>query len=305
MRDSVPHLALSLLLLVLVSTMPGQLQNHYENVLIWATVVCSLVILLDFLSLVSLSTPLMDYWIRGSLVKKRTPRPHCPLLSQFSMKKASKFEKMVSIFVALIHLLGYAFTIVTLLFGYWYHREKDHDTCKANEQRPTWKMLEISLIVYPTLLLLVELIEMKTSKKWGDYFGQKKNWIDLVTIFFSLTIGLVSFWSDEDICGYLWMPNLIWIVILLSFFQLFDDIVDSIPNNDIVQVDIYRHIFYQVAWKYLKIILGFIPFLCAFAFCFHGIRNSPICDESQTCQQRFWPCQEDNLMKTISIIPSN
>ena len=70
MRDSVPHLALSLLLLVLVSTLPGELHKSYDNVLIWAAMLAFIVLSLDLLSLIGLRTSLIDWWLQGSLVKK-------------------------------------------------------------------------------------------------------------------------------------------------------------------------------------------------------------------------------------------
>ena len=130
-------------------------------------------------------------------------------------------------------------------------------------------MIEMSLIFYPLLLLVLETIKIRSTRT--AHFGQKKTWINLVEIISSLTIAMMSRHSNYNLCEYPWVPNLIWMVILLSFSQLIDDIVDSIPNNDIVQVDIYRHIFYQVARTYLVIMLGFLPFLVAFAFCFQGI----------------------------------
>ena len=276
MKDSVPHLALSLLLLVLVSTMPGPLHNNEDTVLILSSMLCFVVFTLDLLSLIALSTPIFDCWLRGSLVRNHR-NVHCS-----PKEKATTYENCIYLFFHLIHILGYVLCVTTLIFGYTFHQTVEHrkedftlDKCTQNEELTTWKMIEISLIFYPLLLLLVELIKMKTAKTLREYFERKKTWIDFVEIIISLIIALESRHSHQNICEYPWIPNLILIVSLLSFSQLIDDIVDSIPNNDIVQVDMYRHIFYRVARTYLVIMAGFLPFLVAFAFCFQG-RNQLI-----------------------------
>ena len=270
MKDSVPHLALSLLLMVFVSTMPGSLHNNYDNVLIWAILVCCIVLSLDILSLIGLNTPLFNYWLRGSLVRNRKRRP-------FWFPGRNTYQNCMYMFIHLTHVLGYVFCLTTLLFGQIFHKKVEHrkgsfthNTCENNEEFTSWRMIQMSLICYPVLLLLVEITKMKFAKRSCNFLEQKKTWIDFISIALSLTIALVSRQSHVHICMYPWIPDLIWIAILLSFSQLIDDIVDSIPNNDIIQVDIYRHIFYQVARTYLVIMAGFLPFLVAFAFCFQG-----------------------------------
>ena len=277
MKDSVPHLALSLLLLVLVSTLPGELHKSYDNVLIWAAMLGFIVLSLDLLSLIGLRTSLIDWWLQGSLVKKGPNYYKNCYSLQYNQTTCEHF---VYLFQHLIHVLGYVFCFTTIVFGYHFHKVVEHkkedftfEKCDQeghiNSERTTWRMIEMSLIFYPLLLLVLEAIKIRSTR--AAHFGQKKTWINLVGIISSLTIALVSKHSNYNICKYPWIPNLIWMVILLSFSQLIDDIVDSIPNNDIVQVDIYRHIFYQVARTYLVIMLGFLPFLVAFAFCFQGI----------------------------------
>ena len=71
-------------------------------------------------------------------------------------------------------------------------------------------------------------------------------YIEIVGIVFAFIIASVSMYH-EDICRYGWIPNLIWIVILLSFTQLIYDIVDCLPNNGNFHAQHYLHMVAQVA----------------------------------------------------------
>ena len=66
------------------------------------------------------------------------------------------------------------------------------------------------------------------------------------------------------------MPNLIWMVILLSFIKLIYDLVECLPNNDHIHAHHYLYMFIRVSIRYLTIIVCFAPFLIAFAACFKG-----------------------------------
>ena len=111
---------------------------------------------------------------------------------------------------------------------------------------------------------------MKSAKDlWIDYFGHSKNWLDLMQIAFTLTTALSSL-SYEDICKFSWMQNLIYLMVLASFFQLYNDIAHCLPNNEFMHVQQYLNMFYHVSARYLIILAGFLPLLMAFAWCFHG-----------------------------------
>ena len=73
-----------------------------------------------------------------------------------------------------------------------------------------------------------------------------------------------------------WMPNLIFAVVLLTSFQLVTNLAECLPYNDIIHVEKYLHMFYQVAKRYFWIVLGFLPLLMMFAFCFQGVFPSII-----------------------------
>jgi len=104
----------------------------------------------------------------------------------------------------------------------------------------------------------------------------RKLWILVLEIMFPFTIALVLLATEGETSNgsvqdqYPWMLNLIYLVVLLIFFWFFNDIVGCLPDNEVVQVDRYLHMFYKVARKYFCVILGFLPFLFAFASCFQG-----------------------------------
>ena len=266
MEDSVPHLALTLMFLVLVSTMPGHLHDNYQNVFWLATVPCVTVLVIDLMSKNCILKKCIDQKLQESLVKDiEQPR------------QKTCFE---SSFVTFTHILGYMISIAVLVCGYLVSSRgleknaKNHDECEENDNdNKLKKALEITLLVYPMLLMGVEVIQMKTEG-WRDYIKSSKNRMDLLSILFAITISLVSM-SHKNICNYPWMPNLIWIVILLNFTQLIYDIVDCLPNNDNFHAQHYLHMVNQVAKRYFRIIMWFFPFLMAFAACFKGthVRN--------------------------------
>ena len=115
---------------------------------------------------------------------------------------------------------------------------------------------------------------MKLAEKlWSDYFGHSKNWIDLAEIVSTLTIATSSLFH-ENICEYSWIQNLIYLIMLFTFFQLVNDLVHCLPNNDFVHIEQYVHMFNRVSVRYLTILAGFLPFLAAFAVCFQGMRKN-------------------------------
>ena len=104
----------------------------------------------------------------------------------------------------------------------------------------------------------------------------RKLWILVLEIMFPFTIALVLLATEGETSNglvqdqYPWMLNMIYLVVLLIFFRFFNDIVGCLPDNEVVQVERYLHMFYKVARKYFRVILGFLPFLFAFASCFQG-----------------------------------
>ena len=75
MRDSVPHLALILLLLELASTMNGRLCDEHENIQIFAAPCFFFVLSLDFISNFADKIPMFKKLFGGSLVKDREIDP--------------------------------------------------------------------------------------------------------------------------------------------------------------------------------------------------------------------------------------
>ena len=254
MQDSVPHLALTLLLLVLVSTLPGQLNMKYENVLWLATLPCLLVLVLDTISMIGLKSQ----WISNSMENS--------LYKHFKKPRTTSFGMFTSVLINVTHIIGYSVCIISLTCGYFVSISEGEivkeNTCLLK------KFLETVLMVFPMLLMVVEITLIKLAGGLRNHFKSSKNCIDLVGIVFALGMGSMS--MAHDISDLPWMPNLIWIVILLIFTQLFYDIVDCLPNNDTFHVQQYMHLFIHVVKRYFVIILGFCPFLMAFAACFKG-----------------------------------
>jgi len=284
MKDSVPHLALTLLFLVLVSTMPGHLQDNYLNVLWLAIVPCATVLLIDIISLRWIANKCINKGLDGSLVK------------DIGHRQESGFERIARYFVTFTHIFGYIISAAALAFGGLASAQRkllnnalnnalNNGTnigggpkCEENQNDKTLKYtLEIMLLVYPMLLMGVEITQMK-SAGLRNYIKSSKNRTDLVGIVFAFIIASVSMFF-EDICRYGWIPNLIWIVILLSFTQLIYDIVDCLPNNDNFHAQHYLHMVTQVAKKYFALMMWFFPFLMAFAACFKAMANDDKEDE--------------------------
>ena len=114
---------------------------------------------------------------------------------------------------------------------------------------------------------------MKTAEDlWVDYFQQSKNWIDLIGIGFTLMIAITSQYY-QNFCEYNWVPNLIYIMALISLILTYNHLLHCMPNNDYVQVEQYLHMFYQVSIRYLTILAGFLPLFVAFAACLLGNRK--------------------------------
>ena len=115
---------------------------------------------------------------------------------------------------------------------------------------------------------------MRNSKPLGEYFRQSKNRVDLLEIIVSFGIGLtcLTYEFPTPCKGQQgpWFVNLILMIALVSFFQLIANMAECLPHNDIIQVEKYIHMFYQVARRCSVLIFYFTPFLMMFAFSFQG-----------------------------------
>ena len=121
---------------------------------------------------------------------------------------------------------------------------------------------------------MVEFGQMRNSKTWSQYFRQSKNIIDLLEIIVTLGIGVTCLtYEFDETCKEQqgpWFVNLILMIALVSFFQLITNMAECLPHNDIIQVEKYIHMFYQVVRRCSRLIFGFTPFLMMFAFSFQG-----------------------------------
>ena len=140
--------------------------------------------------------------------------------------------------------------------------------------------MAIYTLIFSVVLVCVELWQIKHSKTWSQYSRQSKNVIDWIEIIASIAIGTKCLTSEVQEP---WMLSLILAVVLVSFFQLFTSMFECLPHNDIIQVEKYIHMFYQVARRCLKLIVGFTPFLAMFAFCFQGYIISERIVPTQLC----------------------
>ena len=131
-----------------------------------------------------------------------------------------------------------------------------------------WRyVLAMYTFIYSVLLACTELWQIKHSKTWSQYFRQSKNVIDWIEIVASIAIGTKCLTSKDQEP---WLPSFIMAVVLVSFFQFITSMAECLPHNDIIQVEKYIHMFYQVVKRCLGLIAGFTPFLMMFAFCFQG-----------------------------------
>ena len=269
MVDSIPHLALMLVLGHLASTMPGHLHDNFENLIILATLPFGTFMFLDIVSHVGEKTEIVNRWLNRSLCSPKKKITSCS-------------ERLINIYSTGLYLIGYFISISSLVGGCYYHfyqkNTKDIQSeeyiCSTDDDLVPWRLiLEYTLVAYPILLLVLEVFQMNLAENlWNDYFGHSKNWIDLAEIVSTLSIAIASF-IHRDICTYSWMQNLIYLMMLVTFFQLVNDLVHCLPNNDFVHVEQYLHMFNRVSVRYLTILAGFLPFLGAFAACFQGMGN--------------------------------
>ena len=94
MVDSVPHLALMLVLWNLTSTMPGHMHDNFENLLILAIFPIGTFIFLDIVSLIGEKTEIINRWLNNSL---------CSPKKQIT----SHSERLIHIYNTVLYLIGY------------------------------------------------------------------------------------------------------------------------------------------------------------------------------------------------------
>ena len=211
-------------------------------------------LVVDTISFVALKTQWINIKMNNSLLKG------------FKKPNKTTFGEFTSMFIDLTHFIGYLISIASLACYYFVCVQRKLEISEGTKTLLK-TTLELVLLFYPMLLMGVEMTQMMSTGV-RKYLKSSKNRTDLVEIVFAFTIGSMSMAKGIDKTP--WMPDLIWIVILLSFTQLFYDVVDCLPNNDKFHVQQYLHMFIQVVKRYFVIMMGFCPLIMAFAACFKG-----------------------------------
>ena len=144
--------------------------------------------------------------------------------------------------------------------------------------------LRLAMIVYSALMVIQELIQIYSkveSKKeeeknrWTKalklYLRNTTNYMDwfiIVTVFAFAYLLEVN--DGNDYQRVPWMENLMQIVILISWFRLFTDLIECLPISGYKQ---NLDMFYYLIKVYLKILLCFAPFFIAFSVIFKGVSS--------------------------------
>ena len=123
------------------------------------------------------------------------------------------------------------------------------------------------MFIYAGLLLAKEASQMCLYGR--NYLEDSGNNVDLLAITSVLVI--TSSLSVYEVKEVPWILNLIQIVILITWFRLFNDFLDCLPSTNVDQV---MGMFSHVCKSYLKILLCFAPFFVAFATFFKGKKNN-------------------------------
>ena len=241
-----PHAVNMLLLLDLASCFKGHLNQHYENLLILSGIVGFALIVLDVMCQECVIACLIPEGPKKNISNQ--PRPRWQL------------------FANIVHLIGY-----TVSIGFLGFRVVNHFSTPEKEK--FHYCLPTLLIFYPTLMGVMNIIVWKCTHNVQTCVLDliRQQWIKVVEIIFSFAVGLMALICKiQEKDEHSWMLNLIYLVVVIIFFKFFNEIVGCLPDNDVVQVERYLHMFYKVARKYFRVIVGFLPFLCAFASCFQG-----------------------------------
>ena len=151
------------------------------------------------------------------------------------------------------------------------------------------------MIVYSALMVIQELIQIYSKvesssgaeeEKDGCQKKEKENrwakalklylrnttnymdWFIIVTVF--AFAYLLEVHEDDNYTRVPYMENLMQIVILISWFRLFTDLIECLPISGYKQ---NLDMFYYLIKVYLKILLCFAPFFIAFSVIFKGISS--------------------------------
>ena len=258
-KDSVAHMTMIMLLLALSATIRGSVEKnyYYEYLTGLGCFLLLLMMSLDLLSIIGLHTTWIDQLFQGSLVRDRNKK------SIKSIFPKTKTEWMH----LLLHPIGYMSSTTALICGFHLHFSKTDEY----ENRKDWKQgLEIVMLVYSTLLAVKEAVQIANSK-FRLYFRRDSNKIDLIAIIATMFIVVVSILKcqiekDNTNTDYPpWMFYLILATVLIIWFQMCTDILQSLPLSDVEQ---YLNMYLHVAKSYFTIILWFSPFFIAFAVTF-------------------------------------
>ena len=109
------------------------------------------------------------------------------------------------VLINVTHIIGYSVCIISLACGYFVSISEG-EIVKENT-RLLKKFLGTVLMVFPMLLMVVEITQIKLAGGLRNHFKSSKNCIDLVGIVFAFGIGSMS--MAHDINDLPWMPNLI------------------------------------------------------------------------------------------------
>ena len=258
-KDSVAHMTMIMLLLALSATIRGSVEKNYEYLTGLGCFLLLLMMSLDLLSIIGLHTTWIDQLFQGSLVRDRNKK------SIKSIYPKTKTEWMH----LFLHPIGYMSSITALICGFHLHFSKTDEY----ENRKDWKQgLEIVMLVYSTLLAVKEAVQIANSK-FRLYFRRDSNKIDLIAIIATMFIVVVSMVhcqivkkDNTDNTDYPpWMLYFILATVLIIWFQMCTDILQSLPLSDVEQ---YLNMYLHVAQSYFAILLCFSPFFIAFSATF-------------------------------------
>ena len=178
-------------------------------------------------------------------------------------------------------------------------KEQKSCSCSENDQNitlneyalcegdPEWwwiLIVSICLIIYPLILLALEITELRFQSWEKHFFGSQgpKNLLDLLGILMPICIGIITLiqiiccssiapqdwcWMDQTIG---WESKIMFMTMIMIFIQFQNRIFACLPSNGKILSDQYLHMLNQVAWRCFKIMLSFLPFLMTFAAVFQG-----------------------------------
>ena len=131
-------------------------------------------------------------------------------------------------------------------------------------------IMYVIMVAYSSILAIKEVMQvMGEWEKYGCcqlYYKNISNWVDLVCIVCVFGLG-IGFMIKEDSLHNPWLVNLVYIVVLIAWFQFWKDIMECMPFQSI---RLNLNMWAKVALSYVKIIACFVPFLLAMTYVFNG-----------------------------------